>query len=92
MKGKSYAATPPSMNDYQTEDDVRTLHAAHKIKKDKKRHAAAKKHAATMAAGMKAVADDSAIDGKPEPDEDDATPASIGKGMGKAPASSKFTD
>ena len=34
---------------YQVEDDVRTLHRANQIKKDKKRHSAAKAHAKTLA-------------------------------------------
>lgn len=48
-KGKSKAIAAPSpMDSYQAESDVRTLHDAHKIRKDKKRHARAIAHAKTM--------------------------------------------
>lgn len=44
-------AETKAMNDFQADSDLRTLIEAEKIKKDKKRHAAAmKKHAELMSA------------------------------------------
>lgn len=50
----SYA--PKGEVPYEVEDDVRTLHRANKIRKDPKRHAAAKAHAKTLADQHMAVA------------------------------------
>lgn len=64
---KSVAAMPVNSDSgvpYQVEDDVRTLHRAEQIKKDKKRHGAAKAHAKTVAKQHMAVAG-------VEPDTDD---------------------
>lgn len=36
---------PPSMNDYETDEDVRALQRAHEVTSDPKRHAKAKGHA-----------------------------------------------
>jgi hypothetical protein len=43
------------MDDYQAQDDVRTLVRAHHITKDKKRHSAAKKHAKQQLRALKAI-------------------------------------
>ena len=68
----------PDGVDYQTEEDVRTLHRANQIKKDSKRHKAAKAHAKKLAAQHMAIAkgDVGAGGGAPdtpsgEPDQDD---------------------
>jgi hypothetical protein len=51
------AKTPPgSMDDYEAQDDVRTLMRAHEIKSNPKRHAKAKAHAKAQLGKMKAVA------------------------------------
>lgn len=49
---------PMSDKDYQAQADMHTLLEAHAIKKDKKRHAAAKAHAKKKLSGMKAMVDD----------------------------------
>lgn len=73
--------------------DVRLLAAGNKIKGDKPRHAAAKKHAAKEAEGLKSVATDDAAA--------EATAGSGGDGddniagfpkQGKMPASGKYQD
>lgn len=43
-------------DNYQAQDDARTLVSAHKIKADPKRHKAAKAHAASQVAALNAVA------------------------------------
>jgi hypothetical protein len=40
---------PKSPDDYQAEDDCRTLARAEEVKRDKKRHTKAKEHAAKQA-------------------------------------------
>lgn len=73
------AKTMPSampMDNYQAQDDVRTLARAHEIKSDKKRHAAAQKHAATEMEKMRAIGmpmDGKTIEGKEKgkPDAED---------------------
>ena len=81
---KSHKAKNPQV-------DVRTLAAANKIKADKSRHSAAKKHAAKEAAGLKSVAtDDAAAEANASPDGDDNI-AGFPK-QGKMPASGKYQD
>lgn len=53
MAKKSLAAMPA--DDYQAQDDMHTLMRAHEIKRDPKRHAAAKAHAKTKLAAMQQV-------------------------------------
>jgi hypothetical protein len=53
---KTPSAAAGSMDDYQTQDDMRTLMRAHEIKSDPKRHAKAKAHAKAQLGKMKAVA------------------------------------
>jgi hypothetical protein len=43
------------MDDYQAQDDVRTLVRAHHITKDKKRHVAAKHHARKQLRALQAI-------------------------------------
>ncbi len=65
MKGKGAAAMP--MDNYQAQDDVRTLARAHEIKSDKPRHAAAQKHAMSELEKMRAIGqpmDGKTVEGK----------------------------
>ena len=41
--------------EYQAEDDVRTLERAHEVKRDPKRHSAAKRHATKKAASFRRI-------------------------------------
>ncbi len=41
--------------EYQAEDDVRTLERAHDVKRDPKRHAAAKRHASKKASSFRRI-------------------------------------
>lgn len=50
------AAVPAGMDDYQAQDDMRTLMQAHEVRSDPKRHAAAKAHAKKKLAAMQRVA------------------------------------
>lgn len=53
------------VDDYQAQDDMRTLMRAHQIKSDPKRHSAAKMHAKSQLAAMQKVMDtDEAADRK----------------------------
>ncbi len=52
MKGKGMAMPA---DDWQARDDMHTLARAHEIKGDKKRHAAAQKHAMTELEKMRAI-------------------------------------
>lgn len=45
MARKATVSTNPSMNDYETEQDVSALQRAQEVKGDPKRHAKAKAHA-----------------------------------------------
>ena len=54
------------VDNYQAQSDMHTLMEAHAIKKDGKRHAAAKAHAKTKLAGMKALVEDSPAEEKTE--------------------------
>jgi hypothetical protein len=57
MKNKISTAPSPMMdNDYQAENDARTLGTAQDIMADKKRHGAAKQHASKQAAKFQAIA------------------------------------
>lgn len=53
-KLKNSAVAPD--DDWQARSDVQTLMEAHKIKADKKRHAAAKRHARQQLKAMQGVA------------------------------------
>ena len=55
-KGTVDSISPFAQHDYQAEDDMRTLMRAHEIKKDKKRHKAARAKAKEHLAKIKAVA------------------------------------
>jgi hypothetical protein len=51
-------------DNYQAEDDVRTLTRAHSIRSDKKRHGAAKKEAKRQLAALSQVGGLSPMDGE----------------------------
>jgi Ulp1 family protease len=55
---KASAVPAPSEDDWQAEDDARTLMRAHAIKSDVKRHAAAKAHAKKKLMQMAAIANE----------------------------------
>lgn len=56
MAKKIKGISPFGMHDYQAQDDMHTLMRAHEIRKDPKRHKAAKAHAKKKLAEMHAVA------------------------------------
>lgn len=74
MKKGNTAAMP--MDDYQARDDMHTLSRAHEITNDKKRHAAARAHAASELEKMRAISspmDGPTVEGKEKgkPDAED---------------------
>jgi hypothetical protein len=65
MASNKSAGVMPAMDDYQAQDDVRTLTRAEEIKADKKRHGKAKAHAKKMLSQLQSVS------GKSDNDADD---------------------
>jgi hypothetical protein len=56
MAVKSLPASPsPAMDDYQAQDDLRTVQRAHEVLSTPKRHRAMKQHASKQLHSLKAI-------------------------------------